>query len=77
VREHKLIYRAIRNFRIAKLIVMEGDLYNGEEVDLLLDKGLIKMEESTEINVKDDSESLSVPPAPLEPEKKSKRKKKE
>lgn len=72
-----MIYRAIRNFRIAKLIVMEGDVYIGEEIDLLLDKGLIKMEESTEKQIKDDSGSQKTPPAPLETEKKSKRKKKE
>lgn len=67
-----MIYRAVRNFRIAKLEVSVGDVYSGGDVDHLLKIGLIKSEEPQIPVTKEVSEvSVEVPP----PEKKSKKKK--
>ena len=69
-----MIYRAIKNFRIAKLVVSVGEVYSGGDIDHLLSKSLIKREEPQEPVTMEVSEVLDeVPP---QAEKKSKKKKK-
>lgn len=71
-----MAYRAIANFRIAKLIVSKDDLYSGDDIDHLLKLGLIKQEESLEPKPMEGSDVQEVSPTPLSPEPKKKPKKK-
>jgi hypothetical protein len=65
-----MIYKALKNFRIDKFVVSAGDTYTGSAIDLLLSKGLIKLEESTEDQYTDEAETLETPPAPKKKKKK-------
>jgi hypothetical protein len=67
-----MIYKAVKNFTIGRMVVSAGELYTNGDIEELLSKGLIKQEEQ---QLKDE---LTVPPPLLpEPEKKKSKKKKE
>lgn len=68
-----MIYRALKNFRIDKWVVLAGDIYSGGAVDHLLKLGLIKSEGPQLSTTTDVSETSGEVPPPSE--KKSKKKK--
>ena len=73
-----MIYKAIKNFRIDKLVVSVGDVYTGGAIEHLLQKGLIKAEGEKEVNESKDGlipeASFSPPNLAEKKEKKSKKK---
>lgn len=71
-----MTYKAVQNFKASKVITQIGEIYSGDDVELLLGLGLIALVEGDVSAVQE--EPVSLPESDLEsesPPKKGKKKK--